>query len=126
MILIPENKIAHDSYIRIVGLFLATNGISIFQTDAEWQGDAKAMLRAIALDAASVVEEVLQTWFQIETDMRRDVVVTMKAVMVAVETTLFNSLKFSQKRKPFPIVGGAFLLLFFHFFEPELAKNQIK
>ena len=62
MVLIPENKIAHDSYIRIVGLFLATNGISIFQTDAEWQGDAKAMLRAIALDAAAVVEEVLQTW----------------------------------------------------------------
>ena len=44
------------------------------KADAEWQGDAKAMLRAIALDAAAVVEEVLQTWFQIEADMRRDVV----------------------------------------------------
>lgn len=62
MILIPENKIAHDSYIRIVGLFLATNGISIFQTDAERQGNAKAMLRAIAFNAAAVIEEILQTW----------------------------------------------------------------
>lgn len=32
------------------------------------------MLRAIAFDAAAVVEEILQTWFQIEADMRRDVV----------------------------------------------------
>ena len=74
MILIPENKIAHDSYIRIVGLFLVTNGISIFQTDAEWQGDAKAMLRAVGLYVAAIVEEILQAWLYVETDMRRDVV----------------------------------------------------
>lgn len=74
MILIPENKIAHDSYIRIVGLFLATNGISIFQADAEWQGDAKAMLRAIAFNAAAVIEEILQAWLYVEADVRRDVV----------------------------------------------------
>lgn len=74
IILIPENKIAHDSYIRIVGLFLATNGISIFQADAEWQGDAKAMLRAIAFNAAAVIEEILQAWLYVEADVRRDVV----------------------------------------------------
>ena len=44
------------------------------EADAERQGNAKAMLRAIALNAAAVVEEVLQTWLQIEADMRRDVV----------------------------------------------------
>ena len=44
------------------------------EADAERQGNAKAMLRAIALYAAAVVEEVLQTWLQIEADMRRDVV----------------------------------------------------
>ena len=36
--------------------------ISIFQSDAKRQGDAKAMLRAIALNVAAVVEEILQTW----------------------------------------------------------------
>ena len=74
MILIPENKIAHDSYIRIVGLFLATNGISIFQTDADWQGEVKRMLSAVALNVVAVVEEILQTWLYVETDVRRDVV----------------------------------------------------
>ena len=33
------------------------------EADAERQGNAKAMLRAIALNVAAVVEEVLQTWF---------------------------------------------------------------
>ena len=36
------------------------------------------MLRAIALDAASVVEEILQAWLYIETDMRREVVLETK------------------------------------------------
>ena len=62
-----------------MGLFLATNGISIFQTDAEWQGDAKAMLRAIALDAASVVEEILQTRLYVEAYVRREVVLEAKS-----------------------------------------------
>ncbi len=44
------------------------------EADAEWQGDAKAMLRAIALDAAAVVEEVLQAGLQIDAKMRREVV----------------------------------------------------
>lgn len=79
MILIPENKIAHDSYIRIVGLFLATNGISIFQTDAEWQGDAKAMLRTITLYVAAVVEEILQTRLYVEAYVRREVVLEAKS-----------------------------------------------
>ena len=74
MILIPENKIAHDSYIRIVGLFLATNGISIFQTDAEWEGDVEAMLGAVAFNATAVVEEILQAWLYVEANLRRDVV----------------------------------------------------
>ena len=74
MILIPENKIAHDSYIRIVGLFLATNGISIFQSDAEWEGDVEAMLGAVAFNAAAVIEEILQAWLYVEADVRRDVV----------------------------------------------------
>ena len=44
------------------------------EADAEWQGDAKAMLRAIALDAAAVVEEILQTRLYVEAYVRRDVV----------------------------------------------------
>ena len=32
------------------------------EADAERQGNAKAMLRAIALNVAAVVEEILQTW----------------------------------------------------------------
>ena len=44
------------------------------EADAEWQGDAKAMLRAIALNVAAVIEEILQTWLYVETDVRRDVV----------------------------------------------------
>ena len=78
-------------------LFLVTSGISIFQSNAEREGDAEAMLGAVCLYVAAVVEEILQAWLYVEADVRRDVVVTMKAVMVAVETTHFNSLKFSQK-----------------------------
>ena len=37
--------------------------ILLMETDAEWQGDAKAMLGAVGLYAAAVVEEILQTWF---------------------------------------------------------------
>ena len=44
------------------------------EADAERQGDAKAMLRAIAFNAAAVVEEVLQAGLQIDAKMRREVV----------------------------------------------------
>ena len=44
------------------------------EADAEWQGDAKAMLRAIAFNAAAVVEEILQTRLYVEAYVRRDVV----------------------------------------------------
>ena len=44
------------------------------EADAERQGNAKAMLRAIALNAAAVVEEILQTWLYVEAYVRRDVV----------------------------------------------------
>ena len=46
----------------------------LMETDAEWQGDAKAMLRAIAFNAAAVIEEILQTWLYVEAYVRRDVV----------------------------------------------------
>ena len=46
----------------------------LMEADAEWQGDAKAMLGAVAFNAAAVIEEILQTWLYEETDMRRDVV----------------------------------------------------
>ena len=44
------------------------------EADAEWQRDAKAMLRAIAFNAAAVIEEILQAWLYVEADVRRDVV----------------------------------------------------
>ena len=46
----------------------------LMEADAEWEGDVEAMLGAVAFNAAAVIEEILQTWFQIEADMRRDVV----------------------------------------------------
>jgi Na+/serine symporter len=79
MILISENKIAHDSYIRIVGLFLATNGISIFQTDADRQGEVKRMLSAVALNVTAVVEEILKTRLYVEAYVRREVVLEAKS-----------------------------------------------
>ena len=44
------------------------------EADAEWQGDAKAMLGAVAFNAAAVIEEILQAWLYVEADVRRDVV----------------------------------------------------
>ena len=44
------------------------------EADAERQGNAKAMLRAIALYVAAIVEEILQAWLYIEAEVRRDVV----------------------------------------------------
>ena len=34
----------------------------LMEADADRQGDAKAMLSAIAFNAAAVIEEILQTW----------------------------------------------------------------
>ena len=48
--------------------------ISIFQSDAEWEGDVEAMLGAVAFNAAAVIEEILQAWLYVEADVRRDVV----------------------------------------------------
>ena len=44
------------------------------EADAEWQRDAKAMLRTITLYVAAVVEEILQAWLYVEAKVRRDVV----------------------------------------------------
>ena len=44
------------------------------EADAEWQGDAKAMLGAVGLYVAAVVEEILQAWLYVEAEVRRDVV----------------------------------------------------
>ena len=44
------------------------------EADAEWQGEVKRMLSAVALNVATVVEEILQTRLYVETDVRRDVV----------------------------------------------------
>ena len=49
------------------------------EADAERQGNAKAMLRAIALYAAAVVEEILQTRLYVEAYVRRDVVLEAKS-----------------------------------------------
>ena len=57
-----------------MGLFLVTNGISIFQSNAERGGDAEAMLSAVTLYVAAIVEEILQAWLYVEAEVRRDVV----------------------------------------------------
>ena len=44
------------------------------EADADRQGEVKRMLSAVALNVATVVEEILQTRLYVETDVRRDVV----------------------------------------------------
>ena len=50
------------------------NKLSPAEADAEWQGDAERMLRAIGLQVAAIVEEILQAGLQIEAEMRREVI----------------------------------------------------
>lgn len=49
------------------------------ETDAEGQGDLKWMLCAIGLQVAAIIEEVLQARFDIESKVRRKVVLDAKA-----------------------------------------------
>lgn len=48
------------------------------ETDAEWERNLQRMLCTIGLDATAIVEEVLQAGLQVNTKVRREVVLQAK------------------------------------------------